>query len=70
VFERLDAPDGGWAYRRGDRHGVALNLAAKGPLEVPLRGRVVLSTTRQREGETVDSLTLQPAEGAVVELDT
>jgi alpha-glucosidase len=69
VFERLEAPDGAWAYLRGDRHAVALNLAGKGPLEVPLQGRIVLSTTREREGETVDGLTLQPAEGAVVERD-
>jgi alpha-glucosidase len=69
VFERLQAPDGGWAFRRGDRHAVALNLAGERPVEVPVAGSIVLSTSREREGEQVDALTLAPAEGAVLALE-
>ena len=69
TYESLPAPDGAWAYRRGDGFAVALNM---GDGEVPiagLAGTVAIATVRARDGETVDgALRLGPWQGAVVQL--
>jgi alpha-glucosidase len=65
AYEQLDAPPGVWAYRRGERHVVALNLSDE-PVELPLRGRVLVSTGRDRDDEAFDRLALSPREGVVV----
>jgi alpha-glucosidase len=68
AYEQLPAPDGVWAYRRGERFAVALNLGAD-QATVPLRGTIAVATRRERDGEAVDgTLTLAPGEGAVLEV--
>jgi alpha-glucosidase len=70
-YESLPAPDGLWAFRRGRRFVVVLNLSdAAGSVELPSGGgRVRVATRREREAEPVDGpLMLGPWEGAVVEL--
>jgi alpha-glucosidase len=65
------ATDGGlWAWRRGERVMVALNLGDDpAELDVP-DGMVRIGTRRERDGERVrGSLTLGPWEGAIVWLD-
>ena len=67
AYVPLPAPDGAWAYRRGDRAAVAHNLSGA-PVSVEgLAGRVEIATDRARDGEAVrDGLELGPWEGAVL----
>jgi alpha-glucosidase len=69
AYATVEAPEGAWAYRRGERFGVAVNLS-DAPVEVSgLAGRIALATDRARDGETVTgALALAPWEGVVVEL--
>jgi alpha-glucosidase len=66
-YAPLDAPEGAWAYRRGERVVVALNLS-DAPVVVPaVRGRIEIATDRARDGEAVpDGVPLRPWEGAVL----
>jgi alpha-glucosidase len=66
-YTSLAAPEGVWAWRRGERTVVALNLSdGEAAVEVP-GGVVVIGTDRDRDGERVDGrLELRPSEGAVV----
>ena len=58
-----------WAWRRGRGLAVALNLTGAETTVERLEGRIVLATTRARDGETVGgALTLGPWQGAIVEL--
>jgi alpha-glucosidase len=70
AYESLPAPPGVWAYRRGERFVVALNLS-DGPAEVecPIgSGRIRLSTNRARDGEAVGPVVRLGAwEGVVLE---
>jgi hypothetical protein len=63
------APDGVWAWRRGDTTLVAVNLSDT-TLTVPdVTGTVRLDTNRDRDGEQVHrGLTLSPWEAAIVTL--
>ena len=64
-YERLDAPEGVWMWRRGASI-VALNLSDE-EREAAVAGDVVLSTTRDREGDRVDgSVRLRPWEGLLL----
>jgi alpha-glucosidase len=67
-YASLPAPDGAWAFRRGDGLVVALNLSdAEIAVDVPA-GRVAIATDRARDGEAVDgTLALGAWEAAVVE---
>lgn len=68
-YTTLEAPDGVWAWRRGNRHVVALNLADTGATVKGLTGRVVLGTDRHRDGSSLSGVArLAPWEGLVVEL--
>jgi alpha-glucosidase len=51
AYGSLPAPEGLWAFRRGDRHVVALNLSAEALELVNMSGTVQLCTNRLREGE-------------------
>jgi alpha-glucosidase len=67
-YETLDAPDGAWAYRRGDGTAVALNLS-DAPVSVGgIEGTVLAGTDRGRGGAVFDGA-LAPWEGVVVALD-
>jgi alpha-glucosidase len=67
TYEELPAPQGAWAWRRGDGVTVAVNLGA-GRVDVEdIEGTVVLATDRAREGELIAGrLQFAAAEGAVV----
>jgi Domain of unknown function (DUF3459) len=67
AYERLPAPDGAWAWRRGEGTTVALNLSGEERVVEALAGTVALATTRGREGERVDGwLVLAPWQGVVL----
>ncbi|HMC43584.1 MAG TPA: alpha-amylase family glycosyl hydrolase, partial [Acidimicrobiales bacterium] len=69
-YRSLPAPDGVWAWRRGDRVAVALNLSDDAAVMPGLRGRVRLGTAPGREGERVQGeLGLAPWEGVIVALE-
>ena len=69
AYETLPAPEGAWAWRRGEGTAVAVNLG-EGPVSVEgFDGTVLVATDRSRDGEAVTgALSLGPGEGAVVEL--
>ena len=68
-YATIPSPPATWAWRRGERTGVALNLG-DGPADVEVAGTVLLGTRRERDGERVDgTLTLEPGEGVVLELE-
>jgi alpha-glucosidase len=69
-YETLPAPDGAWAWRRGEGHAVALNLSDTEVTVQDLQGRVAIATERARDGEQVEgSLVLGPWQGAVIALE-
>jgi alpha-glucosidase len=65
AYERLAAPDGVWAYRRGERHVVALNLSTTPVRLDDLAGTVLLATDRAGEQAGFAGL-LAPRRGVVV----
>jgi alpha-glucosidase len=71
AYETVVADGGVWAWRRGDRTVVALNLAdTPASVDLPGPGAVRIGTRRARADERVDQrLELRPWEGAVVWLD-
>jgi alpha-glucosidase len=69
AYTRIESPGGAWAYRRGERHAVALNLSAERVAIDGVAGVVLVATDRARDGEQVaGTLALGPREGAVLEL--
>jgi alpha-glucosidase len=66
-YLELAAPRGVWAWRRGQRTTVAVNLGRNAGSIDGLVGSIALATTREREGERVDGrLRLEPATGVIV----
>jgi alpha-glucosidase len=70
AYVPLEAPEGVWAWRRGDRTAVAVHHGAS-PSGVEVgRGTVLLSADRSRDGERVEgTLPLRPWDAVVVELE-
>ena len=67
AYERVPAPEGIWAWRRGERTAVVLNLSDEENGVEGMAGTVVLGTARARDGERVEGrLALAPWEGAVL----
>jgi alpha-glucosidase len=67
AYVPLDAPEGAWAYRRGERAAVALNLSGEPVTVEGLRGRIEIATGRARDGEAVEGrVALGPWEGVLV----
>jgi alpha-glucosidase len=64
-YERIEAPESVWAYRRGDTT-VALNFSEEPALIDGVSGEILLSTDRTREGQAVGGVPLGPWEGVVV----
>ncbi|HYV01985.1 MAG TPA: DUF3459 domain-containing protein, partial [Actinomycetota bacterium] len=66
----LPSPPGSWAWQRGDRHVVAVNLSDRAvSLEMPGDGKVVVGTDPYRTGERLDGeLRLGPWEGVMLSL--
>jgi len=69
-YQTLPAPDGAWAWRRGDGTAAAVNLSGAEVEVAGLGGSVLVATDRSRDGERVDgTLRLGPWQGAVLALD-
>ncbi len=68
-YKPLPAPDGLWAFQRGERFVVVLNLSDRaGAVDVSPSGRIRLSTRRERDGEAVTgAVEVGPWEAVVVE---
>jgi alpha-glucosidase len=62
AYAPLEAPTGVWAWRRGEHTAVAVNLSAE-PARLDLGGRILLSTARREDPETLESW-----EGVVLEV--
>jgi alpha-glucosidase len=68
-YETLSAPDGVWAWRRGDGFAVAINLGDAEASVEGLDGTIAIATDRARDGETVTgALRLAASEGVLLEL--
>jgi alpha-glucosidase len=66
-YETLPAPEGAWAWARGEDTVVAVNLS-DAPVEIEVTGTVLIGTDRSRDGSAVPgALALGPWEGAVLE---
>jgi alpha-glucosidase len=69
AYATLAAPAGAWAYRRGERIAVALNLSPEPVTVDGLAGTVLLATDRDREREQVSGgVALGPWEALVIDL--
>ena len=69
-YRRVAAEGGLWAWQRGERVIVTLNLGDDPARLDTANGIVRIGTQRERDGERVEgSLTLGPREGAIVWLD-
>ena len=67
-YEPLETPPGVWAWRRGERFAVALNLSGEPESVGGMEGTVRIATDRARDaGDVPGELRLGPWEGAVVE---
>jgi alpha-glucosidase len=68
-YETVASPDGVWAWKRGERTLVAVNLSDGVP-DFRAAGTVALATTGQREGDRANGrLRLAPWEGAILVSD-
>jgi alpha-glucosidase len=66
AYETLPAPEGAWAWRRGEDTVAAVNLS-DAPVEIDVDGRILIGTDRSRDGEQIGGpLRLGPWEAAVV----
>jgi alpha-glucosidase len=66
TYRQLPSPNGAWVWQRGTGTTVALNLSDQRVEIQGVRGRLVIGTTRSRDGEGFDgTLSLEPWEGAV-----
>ena len=65
-YQALPSPAGVWAWQRGRDTSIALNLSDERASVPAIRGTVLISTTRSRDGDRVDGeITLDPWEGAI-----
>ena len=65
-YRQLKSPRDTWAWQRGAATVVAVNLSGRRVRIPDLSGRILISTTRSRDGERVaDGLGLGPWEGAI-----
>jgi alpha-glucosidase len=68
AYETLDSDGDVWAFRRGSRTVVALNLSDEPGRLDGVSGAIAISTDRQRDAEKVDGrLEIGPWQGAVLE---
>ena len=66
-YETLDGDGDVWAFRRGSRTVVALNLSDEPGRLDGVSGAVAISTDRHHDGDKIDGrLELEPWQGAVV----
>jgi glycosidase len=66
--EPLEAPEGIWAWRRGERFTIVLNMSDHPGSLSGVRGRIAVGSARRRDGEAVNGdLALGPWEAALVD---
>jgi hypothetical protein len=66
-YRTIPAPEGAWAYERGDGVAVALNLSGREVRIEGVEGEIAICTNRARSGEQVTgSLSLPANQGAVI----
>ena len=66
-YESIDSSDGVWAWRRGERTVVAINMSDDRGAVEGVDGAVLISTQRHRDHKTVRArLDLAPWEGVVI----
>jgi alpha-glucosidase len=69
-YEMMAAPEGVWAWRRGDRVAVVLNMSDHPATLEGIRGRIHIGTDRKRDGESFgDIVRIGAWEGLVAEID-
>jgi alpha-glucosidase len=66
TYESVEAPEHVWAWRRGERVTVAANMGDTPATVANVRGLIRVCTARDREGESVEELVLEPSEAAIV----
>jgi alpha-glucosidase len=67
AYESLPAPDGVWAWKRGDGHAVAMNLG-EAEATADLTGTILVGSNRERDGERVEGLRLGASEAVLLAL--
>jgi alpha-glucosidase len=68
AYRSAAAPEGVWAWHRGDRTLVVVNLTNQGATLDAVEGRILIGTDREHDGLAVSGpLTLAAWEGVVVE---
>jgi len=68
AYASLPAPERAWAWTRGERHIVVLNMSAGEVMLDGLSGRIQVCTDRARAHEAVDGpLRLAPFQGLIIE---
>jgi glycosidase len=70
-YETLAGSGVAWAWRRGERYVVALNMADERSTLTGASGTVAISTRRERTGERLRGrVDLEPWEGVIVDLSS
>ncbi len=68
-YVTVTAPEGVWAWRRGERVLVVLNMSEGESTLTGTRGHIHIATNRERDGESFDkALTLRAWEAAIAEI--
>ncbi|HSK15740.1 MAG TPA: alpha-amylase family glycosyl hydrolase [Gaiellaceae bacterium] len=66
-YRRVEAPEGAWAWRRGEGTLVAVNLGGEERAVEGVEGAIAVASTRGRDGERVSGrLVLRPWQAAIV----
>jgi oligo-1,6-glucosidase len=67
AYATLEAPEGVWAWRRGDRTSIVVNCSDE-PVEIACSpGRIEIDSRRARDGSTIgDRMPLEPWEAVVM----
>jgi alpha-glucosidase len=69
-YRSLPSPPDTWMWQRGDRFATAVNLGEESVTVVGVSGTVLIGTDRRHDGAVVEgTLTLDPGEGTLVQLD-
>jgi glycosidase len=68
-YVTVTAPEGAWAWRRGERVLVVLNMSDDESTLTGTTGHIHIATDRERDGESFDgALTLRAWEAAIAEI--
>jgi alpha-glucosidase len=66
TYRQIPSPPGTWVWRRGQATTIALNLSDTNVQLQDIAGRILIDTTRSRDGQRVSgNLALEPWQGAI-----